>query len=147
MGFWRVHVCVSWRPFRDCLRGPVPLLQNRGVGQYQVTSHRRIQTAAEQLFLIIHQSLTRILTSANLLFHTRGMLSAATYARISVNECPLRVRDDVLSICRETARLSDICLFSGRWGGGGGREPSGCEFFHHPRQRRSHLGQPPRSPQ
>lgn len=65
--------------------------------------------------------------------HTRSMLSDTT------TSCPFAEKQRV---------LSDIYLFLD---GGVGmtqttrREPSGCDFFHHPR-RRSHLGQPPRSP-
>lgn len=60
-----VYVLLGIR-YGDSLQGPVQLVRNSTVGQYQVTLHHCTQTAVEQLFLITEQSLW-IPTSANLL--------------------------------------------------------------------------------
>lgn len=111
-----VYVLLGMR-YGDSLQGPVQLVRNSTVGQYQVTLHHCTQTAVEQLFLITEQSLW-IPTSANLLcvcvhvtFQCLGVHAQKGVGfQALVSRCVLYLQGNsvspssLMSVCAQTAR-------------------------------------------
>lgn len=109
-----VYVLLGMR-CGDGLQGPVQLVQNSTVGQYQVTLHHCAQTAVEQLFLITEQSVW-IPTSANLLC----VYVHDTFQCVPQRTCTLRcvssgAREPLCAAFAGEPRVpifSDVCLCS-----------------------------------
>lgn len=130
MVFWQKknqkNVCVSWRPFRGLSLGAcsTPAQQSSGTVSGYLASPHPDSCGTVILDHTPKPNENSHLGESFIRVHTRSVLSAA------MTSCP---------VCRETARPLWYLSVLRRGRGGG-------VFFHHPRQRRSHLGQPPRSP-